>query len=77
MSNLLRAAAGFCTTRTTDPYWNESAWFSLSLPERGIHGEVRFHGAQLDVGSNARTRQPLPPSPGTAFERLRERFGSP
>jgi hypothetical protein len=38
MNKLSQAAAEFCTVRTADPYWNESAWFSLSVPERGIHG---------------------------------------
>jgi len=32
----------FCTTRTDDPYWNESAWFSFSIPERGIHGLLYY-----------------------------------
>lgn len=25
-----------------DPYWNESAWFGLMIPERKIHGFVYF-----------------------------------
>lgn len=32
----------FCPTRTDDPYWNESVWFSFSLPERGIHGLIYY-----------------------------------
>jgi hypothetical protein len=32
----------FCPTRTDDPYWNESAWFSFSIPERGIHGMLYY-----------------------------------
>jgi len=28
----------FCPTPSDDPYWNESCWFSFSIPERGIHG---------------------------------------
>jgi hypothetical protein len=31
-----------CTTPTDDPYWNESAWFSFSIPERGIHGMIYY-----------------------------------
>jgi hypothetical protein len=26
-----------------DPYWNESAWFSLSIPERRIHGVIQYY----------------------------------
>lgn len=29
-------------TRTGDPYWNESAWFSFSIPEREIHGFIYY-----------------------------------
>jgi len=32
----------FCPTATDDPYWNESAWFSFSVPERGLHGMVYY-----------------------------------
>ena len=32
----------FCPNRTSDPYWNESAWFSFSAPERGIHGFLYY-----------------------------------
>jgi hypothetical protein len=32
----------FCPTPTEDPYWNESAWFSFSIPERQIHGMVYY-----------------------------------
>jgi hypothetical protein len=32
----------FCATRSDDPYWNESAWFSFSIPERGIHGMIYY-----------------------------------
>lgn len=32
----------FCPTTTDDPYWNESAWFSFSIPEREIHGMVYY-----------------------------------
>lgn len=26
-----------------DPYWNESVWFSLSIPERRIHGVIQYY----------------------------------
>src|SRR5690349_13161005 len=29
--------------RTNSPYWNESAWFSLMIPERGIDGFIYFY----------------------------------
>jgi hypothetical protein len=29
--------------RTEDPFWNESSWFTLSVPERRIHGYVYFY----------------------------------
>jgi hypothetical protein len=32
----------FAPTRTEDPYWNESAWFSFSIPEKEIHGMVYY-----------------------------------
>lgn len=32
----------FCPTPTDDLYWNESAWFSFSIPERGVHGMVYY-----------------------------------
>ena len=32
----------FCPTTTDDPYWNESAWFSFSIPEKEIHGMVYY-----------------------------------
>jgi len=32
----------FCPTPTGDPFWNESAWFSFSSPERGMHGMVYY-----------------------------------
>lgn len=32
----------FCKTRSDDIYWNESAWFSFSIPERGIHGMIYY-----------------------------------
>jgi hypothetical protein len=32
----------FCPTPTDDPFWNESQWFSYSIPERGIHGLIYY-----------------------------------
>ena len=32
----------FCPAATDDPYWNESCWFSFSIPEREIHGMVYY-----------------------------------
>jgi hypothetical protein len=28
--------------RNENPYWNESAWFSISAPEKGIHGFIYY-----------------------------------
>jgi hypothetical protein len=33
----------FCPTPSDDRYWNESAWFSFSIPEKGIHGMVYYY----------------------------------
>lgn len=32
----------FCPTPGDHPFWNESVWFSFSVPERGIHGMVYY-----------------------------------
>jgi len=32
----------FCPNPTDDLYWNESVWFSFSIPERGVHGMVYY-----------------------------------
>lgn len=32
----------FCPTPSGDLYWNESGWFSFSIPERGVHGMVYY-----------------------------------
>ncbi len=32
----------FCPTASLDPYWNESCWFSFSIPEKEIHGMVYY-----------------------------------
>jgi hypothetical protein len=38
----LPQADRFCPNPTEDPYWNESVWFSFSVPERKIHGFVYY-----------------------------------
>jgi len=38
----LPQADRFSENRTNDLYWNESAWFSFSVPERGIHGFIYY-----------------------------------
>lgn len=38
----LPQADRFAANRTQHPLWNESAWFSFSAPERGIHGLVYY-----------------------------------
>lgn len=32
----------FNINKTSSPYWNESAWFSLSVPELGVHGFIYY-----------------------------------
>ncbi len=29
--------------RSDNPYWNESVWFSLSIPERHVHGMIQYY----------------------------------
>jgi len=29
--------------RDSNPYWNESVWFSVSIPERRIHGLIQYY----------------------------------
>ena len=44
MTTDLSFADHFGKDRDDSPYWNESVWFSFSIPERRIHGippEVR------------------------------------
>jgi hypothetical protein len=38
----LPQADRFAASRTDDPFWNESAWFSFSIPERGLHGLIYY-----------------------------------
>ena len=42
MTDLLFADR-FGESRDDNPYWNESVWFSLSIPERRIHGMIQYY----------------------------------
>jgi len=33
----------FGAGRDDNPYWNESVWFSMSIPERRIHGMIQYY----------------------------------
>ncbi|TCM16897.1 hypothetical protein EDF56_1069 [Novosphingobium sp. PhB165] len=33
----------FAAQRDGNPYWNESVWFSLSVPSRHIHGLIQYY----------------------------------
>ena len=37
----LAAADRFSTAKTDSPYWNENSWFSISVPERRLHGLIQ------------------------------------
>ena len=39
----LAKADYFGEPRSDSPYWNESVWFSFSLPERRIHGSIQYY----------------------------------
>jgi hypothetical protein len=39
----LPMADRFGDGRTDNPYWNESVWFSLSVPDRRIHGMIQYY----------------------------------
>ncbi|VWX54193.1 hypothetical protein [Novosphingobium sp. 9U] len=41
--NDLSFADHFGEGRTESPYWNESVWFSFSIPERRIHGMIQYY----------------------------------
>jgi len=41
--NDLPQADRFYDARDTNPYWNESVWFSFSKPEDRIHGFVQYY----------------------------------
>jgi hypothetical protein len=43
----------FSDGRTNNPYWNENVWFSVSIPERHIHGLIQYcfrHNMGLQIG---------------------------
>lgn len=49
----LPRADRFADARTDNPYWNENVWFSLSIPERRLHGLVQYcfrHNMNLQIG---------------------------
>src|ERR1700712_1514683 len=39
----LPQADRFYDDRDDSPYWNESVWFSFSIPERKIHGLIQYY----------------------------------
>jgi len=39
----LPAADRFCDEPSDSPYWNESVWFSMTIPERRIHGMIQYY----------------------------------
>ena len=39
----LSIADHFGAGRDDNPYWNESVWFSVSIPERHIHGLIQYY----------------------------------
>jgi len=39
----LPMADRFGEGRDDNPYWNESVWFSMSIPERRIHGMIQYY----------------------------------
>jgi hypothetical protein len=41
--NDLPQADRFCDHPSDNPYWNESAWFSFSLPQRRLHGAIQYY----------------------------------
>ena len=43
MNEELPQADRFFDGRDDNPYWNESAWFSFSIPDRKIHGFVQYY----------------------------------
>lgn len=40
---LLPQADRFFDSPSDNPYWNESVWFSISIPERRIHGAIQYY----------------------------------
>jgi hypothetical protein len=43
MMDELPRADRFSDERTDDPYWNESVWFSISKPEKRLHGLIQYY----------------------------------
>ncbi len=41
--NDLSKADYFCPTASDNPYWNESVWFSFSLPKLRQHGFIQYY----------------------------------
>lgn len=41
--NNLPQADRFFDNPSENPYWNESVWFSFSLPEQRIHGAIQYY----------------------------------
>lgn len=39
----LPQADRFGATQDDSPYWNESVWFSLSIPEQRLHGFIQYY----------------------------------
>jgi hypothetical protein len=39
----LPQADRFADARDNNPYWNESVWFSFSIPEKRLHGLVQYY----------------------------------
>jgi hypothetical protein len=39
----LSPADRFFDNPSDSPYWNESVWFSLSIPERRMHGAIQYY----------------------------------
>ncbi|WP_395397750.1 hypothetical protein WBP07_24730 [Novosphingobium sp. BL-8A] len=49
----LHRADRFAADRTDNPYWNENVWFSLSIPEKRLHGIIQYcfrHNMGLQIG---------------------------
>jgi hypothetical protein len=49
----LPAADRFSEGRTDNPYWNENVWFSVSIPDKRIHGIIQYcfrHNMGLQIG---------------------------
>jgi len=42
-SNNLPQPDRFFDSPSTNPYWNESVWFSFSIPEQHVHGFIQYY----------------------------------